>query len=89
MRSGNLWNQHYYLADIGIAAQNIMLAARGLGLGTVFIGVFHEEKIQKLLNIPPEYRVVGLFPVGYPLREKKEGPPRKKREELVFNEKWE
>ncbi|MFX0063818.1 MAG: nitroreductase family protein [Candidatus Hermodarchaeota archaeon] len=89
MQSGNLWGQQYYLADVGIAAQNIMLATHGLGLGTVFIGVFHEEKIQKTLNIPSEHRVVGLFPIGYPFREKKEGPPKKERNEVVFNEKWE
>ncbi|MFW9995096.1 MAG: nitroreductase family protein [Candidatus Odinarchaeota archaeon] len=88
LQSGNLWNQHYYLADMGIAAQNIMLSARAHGLGTVFIGVFHEEKIKELLGIPPEIRVVGLFPIGYPLREKKEGPPRKQVNEIIFYEKW-
>ena len=86
--SGSLWNQHYYLADIGIATQNIMLAVHALGLGTVFIGVFHEEKLQKLLGVPTHFRIVGLFPIGYPLREKKEGPPREPLPEIVFEEKW-
>ena len=89
LQSGKLWGQQYYLVDVGIAAQNIMLAAHGLGLGTVFIGVFHEAKIQDILNIPSECRVVGLFPIGYPLREKKGGPPRKEVNEIFFNEKWE
>jgi len=88
LQSGNLWNQQYYLSDIGIAAQNIMLAARALDLGTVFIGVFHEEKIRELLEIPANLRVVGLFPLGYPLKEKKGGPPRKDMDEIVFQEKW-
>jgi nitroreductase len=50
-RSGVLWDQNYYLVDAGIAAQNLMLAARGQGLGTVFVGVYDEEKLKSLLNI--------------------------------------
>jgi len=87
-QSGVLWNQHYYMTDIGIAAQSLMLAAHGLGLGTVFVGVFDEEKLRPLLNIPAHIRIVGLFPVGYPRDEKKEGPPRKSLDEIVFHEKW-
>lgn len=87
-QSGVIWKQSYYLTDIGIAAQNLMLAARGLGLGTVFVGVFNEEAVRDLLDIPPSMRVVGLFPVGYPLQEKTEGPARKPLEEIVFYEKW-
>lgn len=87
-QSGNLWSQLYYMTDIGIAAQNLMLSARALGLGTVFVGVFDEEKIRALLDIPSNIRVVGLFPLGYPLEEKTSGPPRKLLNEIVFLEKW-
>jgi nitroreductase len=87
-RSGVLWDQHYYMTDLGIACQNLMLAARGLGLGTVFVGVFDEAKIRELLHIPRSIRIVGLFPIGYPYEEKKDGPPRKALNEFVFYEKW-
>jgi len=87
-QSGVLWGQSYYLTDIGIAAQNLMLAARGLGLGSVFVGVFEEEKLLALLGIPASIRIVGLFPVGYPAEEKKEGPPRKPLGEIAFFERW-
>jgi len=86
--SGTLWGQNYYLVDTGIASQNLMLAARGQGLGTVFVGVFEEEKLKRLLNIPSSVRVVGLFPLGYPAEEKKDGPPRKPLAEISFNDKW-
>ena len=76
------------MTDIGIAAQNLMLAAHGLGLGTVFVGVFNEEKLRPLLGIPTHIRIVGLFPVGYPRDEKKEGPPRKSLDEIIYHEKW-
>ena len=87
-QSGNLRGQEYYLADAGIAAQSLMLAARALGLGTVFVGVFQEEPLRDLLGIPESVRVVGLFPLGYPAEEKKEGPKRKPSEETIFAEKW-
>jgi len=87
-QSGHLWDQPYYMTDMGIAAQNLMLAAHGLGLGTVFVGVFEEEKIKALLNIPAAIRVVGLFPIGYPLKEKKEGPPRKPLRDIHAEETW-
>lgn len=87
-QSGDLWNQQYYMTDIGIASQTLMLSARALGLGTVFVGVFDEQKLRELLGIPPEIRIVGLFPLGYPLEEKKEGPPRKPLQDIVFYETW-
>jgi nitroreductase len=87
-QSGMLWEQHFYMTDIGIAAQSLMLAAHGMGLGTVFVGVYDEGKIKSLLGIPENVRVVGLFPLGYPRDEKKEAPPRKSLGEIVFHEKW-
>jgi nitroreductase len=87
-RSGTIHGQSYYLVDSGLAAQNLMLAARGLGLGTVFVGIYDEGKIKSALNIPASIRIVGLFPLGYPVEEKKEGPARKPIEEFCFNEQW-
>ncbi|OGW45405.1 MAG: nitroreductase [Nitrospirae bacterium GWC2_57_9] len=86
--SGVLWGQNYYLTDAGIASQNLMLAARAQGLGTVFVGVYDEDKVKDLLSIPASIRVVGLFPLGYPAEEKKDGPPRKPLAEICFAEKW-
>lgn len=87
-QSGVIWEQNYYLVDAGIASENLMLAARGQGLGTVFVGVFDEERLKGLLGIPASIRIVGLFPLGYPVEEKKEGPARKPLEEICFSEKW-
>jgi nitroreductase len=87
-QSGEMEGQQYYMTDIGIASENLMLAAHAVGLATVFVGVFNEEKLGDLLAIPPGVRIVGLFPLGYPLTEPKAGPPRKPLEEIVFYEKW-
>jgi nitroreductase len=87
-QSGRLWEQNYYLVDSGIASENLMLAARAQGLGTVFVGVYDEEKVKQLLNIPASIRIVGLFPLGYPAEDKKEGPSRKPLSEICFYGKW-
>jgi nitroreductase len=88
VKSGLLWEQPYYLVDAGIATQNLMLAAHALDLGTVFVGVFDEAGVKALLGIPAGIRVIGLFPLGYPVEAKKSGPPRKPLEEIVFDGRW-
>jgi len=87
--SGVMHTQNYYLVDIGIVSQTMMLAARAEGLGTVFVGIYDEDAVKGLLGIPAEVRVVGLFPIGYPLEEfKPSGPPRKTVEEIIHLSKW-
>jgi nitroreductase len=87
-QSGVLWGQNYYLVDIGLAAQNLMLAAKAQGLGTVFVGVYDEEKLKRLLSIPEAIRIVGLFPLGYPAGDPKDGPERKPLQDICFHEQW-
>ena len=87
-QSGEMGGQQYYMTDAGIAAQNIMLAAHSLGLGSTFVGLFYARKLHELLYIPDSIRIVGLMPIGYPLDEIKEHPKRKPLDELVFYGKW-
>jgi len=50
------------------AVQNVALACRGLGLGTVLTG-FHrswDAEIRELLGIPEEQVPHALMPIGYP-----------------------
>jgi nitroreductase len=53
------------LIDIGIAAEHFCLQAAELGLGTCMIGWFEEDKIKKLLQIPPDKSIGLLISVGY------------------------
>lgn len=50
------------------AVQNLMLAARGLGLGTCLTTVanIYEGKVKELLEAPASVRLVAMIPVGYP-----------------------
>lgn len=86
--SGDLGGQQYYMADMGIATQNLMLAAHDQGLGSVFVGVFDEGQLKNLLGIPSGIRIVGLFPLGYPAGDAKSGPPRKPLSEFVHYGTW-
>ena len=52
--------------DLGIALDHLSLAAVAEGLGTCWIGAFHEPQVKDLLSIPAEVKVVALMPVGYP-----------------------
>ena len=87
-QSGEVRGQDYYLLDMGIACQTLMLAAKGLGLGTVFVGIYEEDKVRELLGIPGNVRIVGLIPMGYPLEEKEKGPSRKEVSEFLYNGRW-
>ncbi|ACM19321.1 nitroreductase-like family 3 protein [Geotalea daltonii FRC-32] len=87
-QSGEMGGQPYYMTDAGIAAQNIMLAAHSLGLGSVFVGLFYARKLHELLYIPENIRIVGLIPIGHPHDTITEVPKRKPLEEVVFYGKW-
>lgn len=87
-QSGDLHGQQYYMTDVGTAAQNIMLAAHAVGLGSVFVSIFDEKKLSDLLGIPPYIGIVGLIPLGYPAGELTDKPPRKSLGEIVYWEKW-
>ena len=77
----------WFMFDVALAVQNMVLAAHALGLGTVIIGAFDAPKVEKILGVPDGYRVVALFPVGVPAREGK-APPRNELSELSFRDKW-
>ena len=59
----------WYMVDVTIALEHIVLAAASEGLGTCWVGSFKEDTVKQLLKIPKDYRVVALLAMGYP-REK-------------------
>jgi len=86
-KSGEKGDQGYYLLDIGIAMEHLILAAADEGLGTCWIGWFDEQKAREALGVPTEARVVALTPVGYP-DEEPEPRPRKLLGEIVRKDRW-
>jgi len=57
-------------ASILPAVQNLMLAARGLGLGTTLTTLTSavEDDLRAIVGLPPELHVAALIPLGYPER---------------------
>lgn len=56
----------YVYMEAGHAGQNIYLEATALGLGTVVIGAFHDEQVQRISGLPDEQKPLYIAPVGYP-----------------------
>ena len=77
----------WFMFDIGIAMENLVLAAHSLGLGTVHVGFFDAKKAEAILGLPEGYAVVEMTPLGYPDGEART-PPRKELAEIVFNDKF-
>jgi nitroreductase len=71
------------------AVQNIILACRGLGLGTLITTnhVLYEEEVRAVLGLPDDVFTFALMPVGYPLD--KYGPlGRRPVSEVAFADRW-
>lgn len=79
---------NWYLYDVGLATQNISLAAHALGLGSVILGLFDADAAGKVLNLPDSVKVVTLMPLGVPVKESK-APPRKPLCDFVFKDTYE
>ena len=88
-----------YSAPVGIglgasiypAVQNILLAARGLGLASLLTTNHkqHEDEVKELLGIPEDVETAALLPIGYPAEGSRYGPTtRKPLSEVVFDERW-
>jgi nitroreductase len=55
-----------HTVDVAIALDHITLAATEEGLGTCWIGAFHQDQVKQILGIPGSFQVVALMTVGYP-----------------------
>lgn len=56
----------WVLFDCAVAVQNLCLMAHSLDLGTVIIGYFDHQEVERILAVPKGYAVVCMTPLGYP-----------------------
>jgi nitroreductase len=83
------------LTSLGMAFENLFVAARSMGLGTVPT-IFHayvEDEFRTLLDIPAEHEVPLITPVGYPVAFPEGLPPALQKayrpwRTLVHDETW-
>ena len=72
------------------ALQNLMLAARALGLGTTLTTAHRgaEDKVKALFGIPEGVETMALIPLGWPLG-RFGPPPRRPSDEVAYWDGWE
>ncbi len=78
----------WYMFDLGIAVENMMLAVHDIGLGSVVVGSMDHNRCAELLNVTPPYELLGILPIGKPVEFKKEGPKRREISEFTHKEKF-
>ncbi|MBN2415783.1 nitroreductase family protein [bacterium] len=66
----------YYMIDIGICGEHIVLQAQHMGLGSCWIGWFNARKADTFFRLPAKMRICELIALGYP--EKSHAPRNKK-----------
>jgi nitroreductase len=80
-----------YQSSLYPSAQNLMLAARSLGLGTTLTSTHldptDEKELKALLEIPADVDVLCLIPVGHPLGRWGEAK-RRPLEQVVYHDRW-
>jgi len=71
------------------AAQNMVLAAWSLGIGSCWITNFYDDGVKELLQVPQRMKLVTVMPFGYPtepMTNRKKN--RKPMSEIVHEEKF-
>jgi nitroreductase len=84
------------LFDVGLAVENLLLAATALGLVTHPMRGVNEDALKKLLHIPDDVRFVVATPLAYPLegsyadaaRERLRQRTRKSLTEITYSNVW-
>jgi nitroreductase len=80
----------YWVQDCAAATENILIEAKHLGLGSVWLGVYPREDrvtgIKKLFNLPEKVMPLSIVSIGYPAEEK--GPSNRYDESRIHINKW-
>jgi len=77
----------YYLLDIGMAGEHLVLQAEELGLSTCWIGWFNLKKARKFFAIPRKYKIISLLALGYAAKRPPRSPQKRSLSEIAwFNE---
>ncbi len=58
--------ERYVHLEVGHAGQNVYLQATALGLATVAIGAFSDERVREVLRLEKQYTPLYIMPVGRP-----------------------
>lgn len=77
------------IMDASMAAENVMLEAQALGLGTCAIKSYNDAAVRKLLKLPEKIVIELLISIGYPEDNSYISVPlRKGFDEILFYNQW-
>jgi nitroreductase len=81
----------YWVEDCSAAMQNILVAARALGLGACWLG-YHpredrKEEARRILGLPEGVDTLGVASIGYPAEER--SPSGREIADYVRYDRWE
>ena len=87
--SGHIHAPQSAYASIFPAVQNLMLAARGLGIGSTLTTLFHglEGDVRAVVELPAHVHIAALIPLGYPTR-RFQVTTRKPLDQVAFLDRW-
>lgn len=90
-RSGGARMGYTSAASIYPAVQNLMLAARALGVGSVLTTLHrrYQDEIRAILGVPDDVETAALIPLGYPEDGRFGANKRRPVEELTYLDHWE
>jgi nitroreductase len=74
----------YYLVDMGIAGEHIVLQAEELGLATCWLGWINYRRVRRVLRVPRKFKIVAMMPIGYAEKRPQREPPRRGFDEVAF-----
>ena len=81
----------YVPVDCAAATQNILLAAHGMDMGAVWLGIYPRPErmaaMKELLGLPPHIYAFSLISLGYPAQDEIKQPERFMPEKIHIN-KW-
>lgn len=72
----------FEMFDAGVACQTLCLAAHDMGLGTVILGYFDEERLSALIDLPADQKIAAVIALGHP-KFQPEPTPRKSVDQLL------
>lgn len=87
-QGSEFWDEkQYFMMDMGISFDHLILQATALGLGTCWVGAFPEAAVRDVLDIPENIRVTALTPLGYPA-EQPAARPRRDMADIAYQDTW-
>jgi nitroreductase len=78
----------FVVADCWLAAENLMLTACALGLGSCVIGLavdaLNDDRMRRLLGLPPDFNAIAPIVVGTPADPARQRPTPRKPPRIVL-----